>query len=188
MKRLLAVTFLGLFFAGDVYAGEILEEAARVSGEFGRKDIKLAEEAQAGGIYKLPSISVKNTGTNEERFQVDIVFLGSEGEGSGVSWLNVEPWRITLDAGEEADVKLGLKVPAGARAGEYNYHLELRRVLEDGKAHPNPMDTADIRFNVEEGSFFSAVKRRVSSYFSANPTMSLVVAGILIVIAISFLW
>ncbi len=188
MKRLLAVTFLGFFFAGDVYAGEILEEAARVSAEFGREEIKLAEEAQAGGIYKLPSVSVKNTGTNEEQFQVDVVFLGSEGESRGASWLNAAPWRIALGAGEEADVELGLKVPAGAGAGEYNYHLELRRVVEDGTAHPNPMDTAEVQFNVEEGSFLSAVNRSVSSYFSANPTVSLVVAGLLITFALVMLF
>jgi hypothetical protein len=82
--------------------------------------VSLANVAQPGQSYTLPSVHVANTGTEGETIRVRVERLSpSHGRFVPPSWIHISNSSMRLSASQGAQIPLELVVPANAKSGRY---------------------------------------------------------------------
>lgn len=89
-----------------------------VSVDLGRIDI--TEQLAPGSAYNLPTLGVRNPGTERTRYVMVASPVVADGVAAPASaWFTFDPTSVTLEPGETQRVRVRLVLPADAAAGEY---------------------------------------------------------------------
>ncbi|MCG2685915.1 hypothetical protein L6258_00925, partial [Candidatus Parcubacteria bacterium] len=162
--------------------GEILPEAARVGAGIGIGRIRIGQELTPGGIYPLPKIPVVNTGTEGGTYEMGLSYLEGQGEvRPDETWVEFEPRRLHLEAGEMRHIEASLRLPTNARPGDYFSLLEVRRVPPEGKVRVGPAAAAKFYFSVRASSVLGAYRARFLTFIETNSIIYLILAVFLLI-------
>jgi hypothetical protein len=89
-----------------------------VSIDLGR--ISITERLDLGGTYKLPTIGVRNPGSERTDYRLVVSHMeGQAGMRPPADWFAFVPDRLSLDPRETRPVRVTLRVPSDAEPGEY---------------------------------------------------------------------
>ncbi|HZK17796.1 MAG TPA: NEW3 domain-containing protein [Clostridia bacterium] len=103
------------FFIFNAFCVNIVDAGYGGSIEPARIDSK--RPLDAGGEYDLPLIKVTNNGEEEATFHMSVIAIKEQHAPS--SWFAFTPGLFRLGPGENQEVGVTLKVPAGASPGDY---------------------------------------------------------------------
>lgn len=94
--------------------------------------IDLDEHLRPGGSYVLPTIGVRNPGSEVTSYRIGVSALETENAAVPGSWVSVTPEGLTLDPDERQRVEPTLHIPADAAPGTYET-LVAASVAGDGQ-------------------------------------------------------
>ncbi len=118
--RTVLATTIGLLAAALAAASAAPASADKgVALDIGK--IEIAQTLTPGGVYSLPPLGVRNPGTEEARYIMDVTFV--EGDGGRViptAWVTFEPAAFSLAPGATQPVAVEIRIPSNARPDHYN--------------------------------------------------------------------
>lgn len=130
--------------------------ATGVSVDIGR--IEITEVLSPGGAYNLPTIGVRNPGTEPTAYVMvanpveDPARLAPPG-----GWFDFEPASLTLEPGEIRPVGVRLILPTDARPGDYIALVGAQIATQGGGATVGAAAAARTTFTVQPASSLQAV-------------------------------
>ena len=87
--------------------------------------IQVDEKLKAGMIYKLPSITVINTGDEPADYETTIAYHQDQPElRPGQNWITFTPQKFHLDPGKGQLVEIKINLPIKIEPGNYFAYLE----------------------------------------------------------------
>lgn len=112
-------------FAVPVAAGLLPSHAlASLGAGVGASPITLAQPAQAGHTYQLPSLYVINTGTDASYYLVRVQAIGqTQAKPVPAGWVQFGRNHFQLQPKQALAVPMTLTVPSDARTGSYRSYL-----------------------------------------------------------------
>jgi hypothetical protein len=139
--------------------------ASGVSVDLGR--IEITEQLQPGGSYNLPTIGVRNPGTERTSYvmvasPVQDPELGSPKDG----WFRFEPASVTLGPGEVQRVRIRLVLPTDAEPGDYLVLVGAQIAAEGGGARVGAAAAARTTFTIKPASDLEALGIALGQLFS----------------------
>ena len=182
MRYLRIAFFISLFIIFP-YVG-----LANVGVGVGLGKIQIDETLKSGGIYKLPSIPVINTGDEAGDYEMEVTFQQEQTElRPDAKWFNFSPSTFHLAGGQSQTVEVSLVLPTNAAAGKYFAYLEAHPVKSGASGVSVGIAAATkLNFTLEAGTVLGAFTQRVKSVLTAYSPYSFVSLGIItLVILIS---
>jgi len=162
--------------------------SANVGVGVGLGKIQIDELLKSGGIYKLPSIPVINTGDEAGDYEMEVTFQQEQTElRPDAKWFNFSPPTFHLAGGQSQIVEVSLVLPTNAAAGKYFAYLEAHPVKVGASGVSVGIAAATkLNFTVEAGTVLGAFTQRVKSVLTNYSPYSFVSIGIIaLVILIS---
>lgn len=160
----------------------------------GTGKIELSEPLKSGAIYKLPSLTIFNTGDERGRYRMDVEYQQGQEEGGGYfqparEWFTFDPPTFELEPGKAQAVQVQLTLPLKTVPGRYFAYLEGQTVHRGGSggATIGVAAAAQLYFKVAPANIFQALYYRTSALFKKYSPWSwvglwLVVGAIVIII------
>lgn len=180
MKKIILLNLLiGLLIA--------LPLSAKVGVGVGLGKIEVDEPLSPGGIYKLPAISVLNSGDESGEYEMEVTFQEDQPEKRpGASWFSFSPERFPLDAGQSQTVNIALTLPTSVTPGDYFAYLEAHPVKKaaEGGTTIGIAAATKTYFTVKAGSVLGAFTERVRSFFTTNSPGSFIILGVIVLIVL----
>lgn len=157
---------------------------ANVGVGVGLGKIQIDESLKSGGIYKLPSIPVLNTGDEAGEYAMEVTFQQEQTERRpDAKWFNFSPQSFHLDGGQSQTVEVSLVLPTNAEAGKYFAYLEAHPVKSGASGVSVGIAAATkLNFTLEAGTVLGAFTQRVKSVLTTYSPYSFVILGLLAVI------
>lgn len=91
----------------------------------GTGKIEVTEKLKPGIVYKLPSVTVLNTGDTPSNYSIDIAYNETQSElKPDKSWFTFSPLNFHLDPGGVQKVDITLTVPLKITPGKYFAYIE----------------------------------------------------------------
>lgn len=127
-----------------------------VSVDLGRIDI--TEQLSPGGSYNLPTLGVRNPGTERTRYAMIANGVNDADHASPRSaWFHFEPASLTLDPGESRSVRVRLVVPTDAEPGDYIALIGAQIVAQGTGASVGAAAAARTTFTVRPANEIQAL-------------------------------
>lgn len=149
----------------------------------GLGSIKLPDPLYPGGVYRLPSWPVINTGEVAGYFEVGVSPPSKQ--------FSFRPPRLFLESGENQPVAVWVKIPFGASSRSYNVVLEARPVMSGagGQVLVGPIAGTKLSFAVGEspGVLGAAVQRARSFWGLRQPWLTVYLVVLCLGLAVVFL-
>ena len=124
-----------------------------VSVDLGRIDID--QKLEAGGSYTLPTMGVRNPGTEMTSYRMGAQAIrGSRSPDE--EWFEFQPRELRLKPGESRQVRTRLRLPTGAEPGDYEALLGAQIVSDGGGVQVGAAAAARLTFTVEPSSQLAA--------------------------------
>jgi hypothetical protein len=179
------LTALGCVLAGLLLFQGAAQAAKGVSINVG--SVAVDDVLYPGRSYHLATIAVRNTGTDTDDYTFSFIYAeGQEELRPDASWLVLQPETVTLEPGEQAAIRVGLRLPVKVRPGEYFAFLTAHPVLPaEGAVAVGVAAAARLRFEVVPASFIQGLMFRAGDWFAKNAPWSYLLAG---AAALSLLW
>ena len=168
--------FLALLFSTPYFA------FADVGVTVNTAKIALDKAIVPGATYDIPSIQVKNSGTEGSDYGVTVDYNQTQTEMKpDIGWFTMTPSTFHLEPGESKIVKLSIALPTSAAAGDYFSYIEAHSMKKDGSTDTSIAGAAAAKFyfsvaksNIFEKSYYSTV-----SFVHQNSSWSYIVLGLL---------
>lgn len=142
--------------------------------DVGRIDIEQA--LTPGGSYILPTIGVRNPGTERTRYtMVANALEDPEREAPPAEWFRFDPEELTLSPGETRPVRARIVLPTGADPGDYVALVGAQIVAGGGGAQVGAAAAARTTFRVEPASTLEAWWLKTKAFFSDHAPWSYVI-------------
>ena len=152
---------------------------AKIGVGVGLGKIQIDEELSPGGIYKLPTLPVLNTGDEDGNYEVTVTYLSEQPElQPAVEWFKFSPQKFPLAAGQSQNVEVSLSLPVNVRPGNYFAFLEAHPVAKAEGVTIGVAAATKLNFTVKPAGVLGAAIERVRSLFENNAPVSYIVAGI----------
>ncbi|MGC9605640.1 MAG: hypothetical protein ABSF56_02705 [Minisyncoccia bacterium] len=163
---------------------------ARIGVGMGSSEIRITDSVKPGGIYKLPTLRIFNTGDETTTYGMDVSYHEDYKQiRPAPGWFTFSPTTFTLDAGKSQDVSITMVVPVKAVPGDYF------AFLEGGPVSSNKPGTtvgvavaAKLFFTVAPANIFQAALYRISSFFSAYSPWTWIVLGLVLCAVVVYLF
>ena len=169
-----------LSFAGPAAA------SSGVSVDLGR--IEITQQLSPGGAYTLPTLGVRNPGT--ERTSYVMIASPVAGEDGGpvtdVSWFRFEPSSVTLEPGETQRVRIRLVLPTDAQPGDYTVLVGAQIASPGEGASVGAAAAARTTFTVQPASDLAALMTQLGQAFTDLLPWSAIVPAV--VLGLIVLW
>ena len=181
-KILLAFIFLLLSFFPQT-------ALAKIGVGVGLGKIQIDEELSPGGVYKLPTLPVLNTGDETGEYKVELTYLSDQPElRPDPSWFSFTPQSFPLDAAGSQLVEVSLTLPVDTRPGNYFAFLEAHPVAKGEGVTIGVAAATKLNFTVKPSGVLGAAIERLRSLLENNaPTSYIIIAVIGGVLALSLL-
>jgi len=172
---LVAVIFLCAIFA--VTSGALAKKIG-VGVSLGK--IVVDELLLPGGIYRLPQISVINTGDQTNDYTLGVTYHYQQKElEPPAKWFVFSPKIFRLKAGEAKVVKIKLDLPVNAQPGDYFAYLEAYPLAKGKKGVTIGVAAATkLYFTIKPSNIFSAIWWKLVSFFKTNAPYSYIGLGV----------
>ena len=159
---------------------------AKIGVGVGLGKIQIDEQLSPGGIYKLPSLPVLNTGDEEGDYEVEVTYLSDQKEFLPEStWFTFSPQKFSLKPGASQQVEVSLALPVKSRPGDYFAFLEAHPVAKGEGVTIGVAAATKLNFTVKPSGVLGAAIERVRSLLEqTRPTSYLVlaiIAGLILV-------
>jgi len=136
-----------------------------VSVDLGRIDIQ--QVLTPGGAYNLPSIGVRNPGTERTSYMMIANPVQDPAYSAPpASWFEFEPSSVTLDPGESRPVKVRLVLPTDADPGSYLVLVGAQIATQSGGATVGAAAAARTTFVIEPAGSLQAFGKWLSRVFT----------------------
>lgn len=140
--------------------------------------INIDEKLTPGGIYKLPSLPVLNTGDEAADYEVEVTFLSEQEQRKPeASWFSFKPQSFHLKAGKSQTVEISLTLPVGARPGDYFAFLEAHPVKKGEGVTIGIAAATKLNFTVKPAGILGAIIERIRTFLENNSPISYYVLG-----------
>lgn len=141
--------------------------------------IVVDDPLRPGGIYRLPSVAVINTGEERSTYEMALTYhQGQKQRRPPREWVSFAPKSFTLEPGESQLVSITLSIPANAWPGEYFAYLEAGVVAEQGGFAVGVAAATKLYFSVQAATRLAALSARVSSLVEINAPYSYIIPGV----------
>lgn len=135
--------------------GGVAPVQARIGVGVGTPKIVIEEVLTAGSRYVLPAFTVLNTG--DETTVYDLQVMYHEGQMQAPpprEWFEFSPQSVEIAAGQTAEIKIELSLPADAPPSEYFAYLEAtpRVPTSSGQTQVGIAAAGKVYFTVEKSS------------------------------------
>ncbi|MCH7541394.1 hypothetical protein IH981_01290 [Patescibacteria group bacterium] len=150
--------------------------------------INIDEELTPGGIYKLPSLPVLNTGDEAADYEVEVTFLSEQEQRQPeASWFSFQPQSFHLEAGKSQTVEVSLTLPVSTRAGDYFAFLEAHPVKKGEGVTIGIAAATKLNFTVKPAGILGAIIERIRTFLENNSPASYYVLGAVGVVVLTLI-
>ena len=162
----------------------VINTFAKVGVGMGAGEIRLTESVKPGGIYKLPSVRVFNTGDETATYGMGIAYHQDHPElRPGKDWFLFSPATFTLGPNESQEVQITMVVPVKSLPGDYFSFIESGPVMSNQPGTSVGVAVATkLFFTMVPANILQAMSYRVSAFFHTYAPWSWVGLGIFIFI------
>lgn len=172
-KVLLLLVFLILLAPGAAFA------KLGVGVNLGK--IQIDQELKPGGIYKLPPVTVINTGDEKANYAVEVTYHAEQKELKPEQrWFFFSPREFTLEPGKSQEVNISLHLPILAKPGDYFAYVEGYPAQKEGQVTVGIAAATKLYFKIVPATWWQAIYHRVVTIFTANAPTSYIIAGAII--------
>lgn len=182
MKNIFIIIF-GLFFLSFFF---LFPSYASVGVGVGTGKIEVDEVLRPGMGYKLPSITVYNTGDEPSEFFLSIDSSTKEGRlASDLGWYTFTPDTFYLEPEGYQVVEIDLNIPMfGAEPGEYFAYLiaQPKKTLSDGSASVGVAAATKLYFSVEAANIFEALYYKFLTFYNSNKIFTIAISILFILL------
>lgn len=99
----------------------------------GTGKIEVTEKLKSGIVYKIPPVTVLNTGDESANYSVDIAYNENQNElKPDAKWFSFSPLSFHLDPGQVQIINVTLTLPLKVTPGKYFAYIEGFPVKKDG--------------------------------------------------------
>lgn len=138
-----------------------------------------------GGIYRLPSLGVINTGDETKDYALDVTYhyKQKELEPPG-DWFIFSPKTFELAPAKSQTVDIKLNLPVNARPGNYFAYLEAHPIVKGKKGVTIGVAAATkLYFSIKPANIFSAILYKILTFFETFAPYSYIGLGLVVLIA-----
>jgi hypothetical protein len=186
---------LGLFLVALLVLAVPGAALASIGVGVGTGKINVSDKLRAGGIYKLPPVTVFNTGTETANYSMSVTLNQSQPQlKPNPKWFSFSPAQFRLAPGRSQVVTPSINLPVSMPPGDYFAYLEAhpQETAKQGTAKIGVAAATKLSFSVKASNIFFAILYRLLSLYRKYEPWSqvatvLVVAGILISILNKYL-
>ena len=119
--------------------------------------IHVEQRLAKGGSYQLPTIGVRNPGTETASYQMSAGHLQGQAERRPPpDWFRFTPERFTLEPGAAIPVRVGLEIPTDADPDDYHALLRAEVVSQGEGAQVGAAAAARLTFTVKPSTILEA--------------------------------
>ncbi|MDQ1283975.1 MAG: hypothetical protein QG620_323 [Patescibacteria group bacterium] len=122
-RSLISFVVFAAFFVWGIFFAKI--SFAKIGVGVGTAKIELNEDLKPGGIYSMPSLTVRNTGDEASAYSVGIQYHeGVPEHRPQKEWFEFGPREFDLGPGETQVVQVTLRLPVKLEPGKYFAYVE----------------------------------------------------------------
>lgn len=153
--------------------------AAKLGVGVGLGKIQIDEALAPGGIYKLPTLPVLNTGDEAADYEVTVTYLSEQPELTpDIAWFTFSPQSFSLDPGKSQNVDVSLNLPLDVRPGNYFAFLEAHPVKKAEGVTIGIAAATKLNFTVKPSGVLGAAIERVRSLLENNAPFSYIIFAV----------
>ena len=158
----------------------------------GTGKIVVDDKLVPGMIYKLPSLTVMNTGDEPSDYEAGISYLETQKElRPSREWFSYNPQKFYLEPGQAKSVEVTLSLPLKTEPGPYFAFLEgfpSKKADSGGGASIGVAAAAKLSFTVVPANIITAIFYKITSFFKVySPWPQRVIIVIVALIVLNFL-
>ncbi len=145
--------------------------------------IVVQEGLKSGNIYKLPTVTVFNTGTEEAEYSMLVTLNESQPQiKPNPRWFSFSPDKFKLKPGQSQVVTPSINLPLRTPPGEYFAYLEAHPAdtVKQGTATVGVAAATKLSFKVESSSFLLALLYRIIALYKKFAPISYILTAALI--------
>ncbi len=147
--------------------------------------IQIDQELKPGGIYKLPPVTVINTGDEKADYAVEATYHAEQKElRPEQRWFSFYPKEFTLEPGKSQKVNISLHLPILTKPGDYFAYIEGHPIRKEGQVTIGIAAASKLYFKVVPSTWWQALYHKIITFFTANAPTSYIVLGILVLLVI----
>jgi hypothetical protein len=147
--------------------------------DLGRVDIQ--QDLTPGGSYRLPTMGVRNPGTEKTSYELKASPLLMKGrDAPAESWFHFSPSKLTLKPGQTQAVKVRIDLPTGADPGDYVALVGPQIVTKGRGAQVGAAAASRVSFTVEPATWLQAEWLKIKTFFSDRAPWSYVLPFLLL--------
>jgi len=153
---------------------------ARLGVGVGTGKITVDEILKPGTIYKLPPLTVFNTGDEVATYEAAITYHEKQPEHKPLeSWFTFSPPNFDLNPGQAQRVEIKLNLPVKTIPGKYFAYLEGHplKSVETGVTSIGVAAAAKLYFEVAPANFLEGIFYRALSFITTNAPWTYVAIG-----------
>ncbi|MBI2621161.1 MAG: hypothetical protein HYW63_00755 [Candidatus Levybacteria bacterium] len=175
-KKLLSI----LLIISAVFAFTFANSAvAKIGVGVGLGKVQIDEKLSPGGIYKLPTLPVLNTGDEDGDYEVEVTYLSDQPEFQPPGeWFTFTPQSFSLDAGGSQLVEVSLTLPVDARPGNYFAFLEAHPKAKGEGVTIGIAAATKLNFTVKPAGVLGAAIERLRSLLENNAPFSYIIIAV----------
>lgn len=165
MKKL----FIGLTFLLAVFTFFSNAALAKIGVGVNTGKIQVDEKLKAGMIYKLPSITVINTGDEPSEYETSVAYQQSQPElRPKQDWFIFTPQKFHLDPGKGQVVEIKINLPITIEPGNYFAYLEGHPMatVKKGTTTLGVAAASKLYFTVVPANIFYGIYYKIVTFFS----------------------
>jgi hypothetical protein len=139
--------------------------------------IAISQKLLAGGAYHLPTIGVRNPGSEATSYRLQVSYTGGQpGKRPPADWFRFAPETLTLRPGESQPVTTRIVLPTGADPGEYEALIGAQIVTTKKGTQVGAGAAARLSFAIEPSSLLEAWWLKAKAFLSDHAPMSWILA------------
>ncbi len=161
---------------------------AKVGVGMGAGEIRVTEDIRPGGIYKLPSLRVFNTGDETATYGMNVAYHQDNPQfRPAITWFTFEPETFTLEPGQSEEIAIAMTVPVKALPGDYFAFLESRPVQTQTEGTSVGVAVATkLYFTIVPANLWQAFLYRTTAFMHAYAPWTWIVLGVVLFAAVVY--
>jgi hypothetical protein len=144
--------------------------------------IAIEQKLTPGGSYRLPTMGVRNPGTETTSYELHASPVQVEGrEAPPPEWFHFSPSKLTLKPRQTRAVRIRIDLPTGADPGDYIALVGPQIVTKGSGAQVGAAAASRVTFSVEPASALEAYWLKLKTFFGDHmPWSGLIPALVLL--------
>lgn len=162
---------------------------AKVGVGMGAGEIRLNDPIKPGGIYKLPSVRIFNTGDEVTTYTMDVAYHQDRKEMRPQdTWFSFSPNTFTLEPAQSREIAITMTVPVKAEPGEYFAFIESGPVstAQGAGTSVGVAVATKLFFTMIPANMWQGMMYRVSAFFTTYSPWTWIGLGVLVLVALLF--